>query len=137
LRIVADTNLLVRLFVQDDLAQADLVTRLFVAAEAVIIPAVALCEAAWVLRRRYRVAREDLAAHFESLLSVETARLDEDLLRAGVALIRAGGDFADGVIAREGVSRGGGVFVSFDRDAVRLWREQGGKAAEPAELAGS
>ncbi|MGA8531568.1 MAG: hypothetical protein WB622_17745 [Acidobacteriaceae bacterium] len=37
---------------------------------------------------------------------------------AGVAVLRGGGDFADGVIAWEGRGLGGETFVSFDRKAV-------------------
>jgi len=41
------------------------------------------------------------------------------------ALLEAGGDFADGVIAHQGQWLGGDTFVSFDRQAVALLREQG------------
>lgn len=39
---------------------------------------------------------------------------------AGLALLEAGGDFADGIIAFEGSLLGGDTFLSFDRQAVRL-----------------
>jgi len=41
------------------------------------------------------------------------------------ALVAAGGDFADGVIAHQGQWLGGDTFVSFDRQAVVLLRQQG------------
>ena len=41
------------------------------------------------------------------------------------SLLEAGGDFADGVIAHQGQWLGGDTFVSFDRQAVALLREQG------------
>ena len=47
---------------------------------------------------------------------------------AGLALLDAGGDFADGVIAFEGELLGGAEFVSFDRQAVGLLRWQKRKA---------
>jgi predicted nucleic-acid-binding protein len=42
------------------------------------------------------------------------------------ALLDAGGDFADGVIAYEGNSLGADSFVSFDKKAVKLMETQGG-----------
>jgi len=40
------------------------------------------------------------------------------------ALLEAGGDFADGVIAYEGRWLGGETFVSFDKEAVALLSAQ-------------
>ena len=45
-----------------------------------------------------------------------------------MALLAAGGDFADGVIAYEGNWLGGDAFASFDKQAVRLVEAQGGAA---------
>jgi len=39
---------------------------------------------------------------------------------AGLSLLEAGGDFADGVIAYEGRWLGADTFVSFDKKAVKL-----------------
>jgi len=46
-------------------------------------------------------------------------------VEAGLALLDAGGDFADGVIAYEGSWLGAEVFVSFDKKAVKLMEAQG------------
>ena len=46
-------------------------------------------------------------------------------MEAGLAVLEAGGDFADGVIAHQGQWLGGDTFVSFDRQAVTLLSEQG------------
>ena len=43
----------------------------------------------------------------------------------GLALLKAGGDFADGVIAYEGSWLGAEAFVSFDRQAVELLAANG------------
>jgi predicted nucleic-acid-binding protein len=42
-----------------------------------------------------------------------------------LALLDAGGDFADGVIAYEGKWLGAETFVSFDKKAVEMLRSQG------------
>jgi predicted nucleic-acid-binding protein len=44
---------------------------------------------------------------------------------AGLALLEAGGDFADGVIAYEGSWLGADVFLSFDKKAAKLIEAQG------------
>ena len=50
-------------------------------------------------------------------------------VEAGLALLEAGGDFADGIMAYEGTWLGGETFVSFDKNTVSLLTKQG-KAAE-------
>jgi predicted nucleic-acid-binding protein len=47
---------------------------------------------------------------------------------AGLALLEAGGDFADGAIAYEGRWLGADTFVSFDKKAVKLIEIHGGPA---------
>ena len=51
-------------------------------------------------------------------------------VEAGLALLDAGGDFADGVIAFEGSWLGAEVFVSSDKKAIKLMEAQG----EPVRL---
>ena len=43
----------------------------------------------------------------------------------GLAVLDAGGDFADGIIAYEGRWLGADTFVSFDKKAVKLIEELG------------
>lgn len=107
--ITADTNVLVRALVGDDPAQAAEATRV-------------LRE---VLKRVYGFAVADIAAAIRSLLAAGTVHLDRQAVVAGLALLEAGGDFADGVIAHQGQWLGGETFVSFDRQAVALLRGQG------------
>ena len=51
--------------------------------------------------------------------------MNRPAVEAGLALLEAGGDFADGVIAYEGNWLGAEVFVSFDKKAVELLQAQG------------
>ena len=62
-------------------------------------------------------------SHISSL--ADTVRVDRTAAEAGLALLEAGGDFADGVIAHQGQWLGGESFVSFDRQAVALLQAQG------------
>jgi predicted nucleic-acid-binding protein len=56
--------------------------------------------------------------------------MNRPAVEAGLAMLEAGGDFADGVIAHEGAWLGGESFVSFDKQAVELVIRQG----QPARL---
>jgi len=54
--------------------------------------------------------------------------LDSSAVNAGLTMLEAGADFADGVIAYEGQWLGGETFVSFDKKAVAAISKQGIKA---------
>ena len=114
--ITPDTNILVRVVVLDDPAQTDRARAELSAAEAVFITLPALCEFCWVLRSRYRFSPADIADAVSSL--TEASNTVVDAVAVGLAMLSAGGDFADGVIAEQGRQRGGTIFVSFDRKAV-------------------
>lgn len=128
MKIVADTNLLVRVITNDDEAQAKVARAELNDAEAVILPSAVLCELAWVLRKVYRHPANDIAHAIRALIAGDTVVIDRGSVNTGLAILDAGGDFADGVIAHEGRRLGGEVFVSFDKEAVALVAAQGGAA---------
>lgn len=128
MKIVADTNLLVRVITNDDEAQAEVARAELNDAEAVILPSVVLCELAWVLRKIYRHPANDIARAIRALIAGDTVVIDHGSVDTGLAILDAGGDFADGVIAHEGRRIGGEMFVSFDKEAVALVAAQGGAA---------
>ena len=125
MNITADTNVLVRALVADDPAQAAKASQLLRDASSIAVPVPVLCELVWVLKRVYGFAVADIGAAIRSLLAAGTVRLDRPAIEAGLALLEADGDFADGVIAHQGQWLGGEVFVSFDRQAVALLQQQG------------
>lgn len=120
-----DTNVLVRAVVRDDVAQADAADRLLRSASVIAVALPCLCEFVWVLRRVYRFAVADVAAAIEALSASANVALNRPAVEAGLAVLRAGGDFADGVIAHEGRWLGGETFASFDHKAVALLNDQG------------
>jgi predicted nucleic-acid-binding protein len=124
-KIIADTNVLLRAIVEDDPTQARLAVKTLEQAETVAVSVHALCELAWVLQRSYDVARSDIAATIRQLIDTRNVEVNRPAVEAGLAVLDAGGDFADGVIAYEGQWLGGETFVSFDQKAVRLFRAQG------------
>ena len=127
-KIIADTNLLVRLAVDDDPIQRRVAARIVMEAEAVIVGLHALCEMVWVLRTRYRFSKAQIVLAIENLCGVENVIVDKAALEAGLEAMRSGADFADAAIAYEGRIAGGDVFVSFDEKAVDVLTKLGIKS---------
>jgi len=125
MKVAVDTNVLIRAVVRDDLAQASAATKLLMEAELVAVALPSLCEFVWVLLRVYAFQSSDVAAAIRVLLAVENIKVNRPAVEAGLSLLEAGGDFADGVIAYEGQWLGGETFVSFDKKAVALLSAQG------------
>ena len=128
MNITADTNVLLRAIVGDDQSQQRLAVEALESAERVAVTSQSLCELAWVLALGYRTSSEDIAAAIRHLLEMRNISVDRRAAEAGLAVLEAGGDFADGVIAHEGQWLGGETFVSFDVQAVRLLERSGVKA---------
>lgn len=133
-KITADTNVLLRAVVRDDEAQAAVAQALLLRAAVIAVPVPVFCEFAWVLRRGYGYGIGDIAGAIEAIAQIDAVATDAPAVDAGLAALRAGGDFADGAIASQGGRLGGAVFASFDRSAVNRLRSNGASAADPAEL---
>jgi predicted nucleic-acid-binding protein len=128
MKIIADTNVLLRFFLSDDAAQHQSALAVMKQSETVVMTNVALCEFAWVLRSRYKVARADIADAIVRLREASNAVMDSAAVDAGLAVLATGGDFADGVLSYEGRWLGGESFVSFDKKAVAAITGQGHQA---------
>ncbi|MFD1556293.1 type II toxin-antitoxin system VapC family toxin [Paraburkholderia silviterrae] len=125
MKVAADTNVLLRAIVDDDEAQTTRAIELLETADMVAVSLQTLCELVWVLRSRYDAARADVADALRSLLNTRNVVVNRPAAEAGLALLDAGGDFADGVIAYDGTWLGAETFVSFDKKAVSLLTKQG------------
>lgn len=131
MKIAADTNVLARVILEDDARQTEIARAMLAESELVILPIAVLCELVWVLGRGYRISAADIMRAITQLCDTENVSVDRPLVAAGLAMLQAGGDFADGVIAHEGRMLGAEVFVSFDGKAVKLLTAQGVKALVP------
>lgn len=120
MKFTLDTNVLVRLALSDDLEQQRRASTLLEEAEFVAIGVLALCEMAWVLGRTFGMSRDAIGAAIRRLLGIRNVSINRPAVAAGLALLDAGGDFADGAIEFEGRGLGGEVFASFDQQAVKL-----------------
>ena len=128
MKITADTNVLVRGVVRDDESQARTVDKTLDEATLIAVSLPCLCEFVWVLRRVYSFDKADIAAAICALVQTEKTVMNRPAVEAGLAVLNAGGDFADGVMAYEGNWLGGETFVSFDKKAVALFMAQGQSA---------
>ena len=125
MKVAVDTNVLIRAVVRDDPAQAKVAAKVLTDAELIAVATPCLCEFVWVLLRVYDLQPSDAAAAIRALLAAANVATNRPAVEAGLAVLEAGGDFADGVIAYEGNWLGGEAFVSFDKQAVALLTAQG------------
>ncbi len=130
MKITADTNVLVRAIVGDDARQSKAAQAALAKADVVALALPALCELVWVLSQGYKISASDIAEAIRRLMNGANVVVNRPAAEAGLALLEAGGDFADGVIAYEGSWLGANTFVSFDRKAVKLLEAKG----EPVRL---
>ena len=128
MKVVADTNVLIRAAVRDDPAQADAAVKVLSDAELIAVALPCLCEFVWVLLRVYDFQPSDAATAIRALLAAANVKVNRPAVEAGLSVLEAGGDFADGAIAYEGRWLGGETFVSFDKKAVALLTAQGQSA---------
>jgi predicted nucleic-acid-binding protein len=128
MKITADTNLLVRAVTGDDARQSKAAQAALKNADVVALAIPALCELVWVLSQGYRIPPREVAEAIRRLTNGANVVVNRPAAEAGLALLEAGGDFADGVIAYEGSWLGADAFVSFDKKAVKLIEAQGGSA---------
>ena len=130
MKVAVDTNVLVRALVRDDPVQARAAVRVLKDAALIAVALPCLCELVWVLLRVYGFQAAEAAAAVRALLTTANVEMNRPAAEAGLAVLEAGGDFADGVIAYEGHWLGGETFVSFDKQAVALLSAVG----HPAQL---
>ncbi|MBY5866440.1 type II toxin-antitoxin system VapC family toxin [Rhizobium leguminosarum] len=130
MKVSVDTNILARAVLQDDAEQGRASAKLLKEASLIAVSLPSLCELVWILRRGARLSKEDVSQTIHDLLNAGNVAMNRPAVEAGLAILEAGGDFADGVIAHEGAWLGGESFVSFDKQAVELIIRQG----QPARL---
>ncbi len=137
MRIKADPNVLLGAILQDDQEQASAARAVLLRATVITVPVPVFCEFVWVLKHGYGRKVDEIAVAIEAICEIDAVVTDIPAVEAGLTLLRAGGHFADGVIAHQGEGFGGSVFASFDRNAIALLKRNGSAAAEVSELIGT
>ena len=120
MKISVDTNVLARAVLQDDAEQASRAAKILEEAALIAVSLPCLCELVWILLRGAQIPKEKVAQAIRVLIETSKVMMNRPAVEAGLAVLAAGGDFADGVIAYEGNWLGGETFVSFDKKAVSL-----------------
>lgn len=119
--VVADTNIIVRIFAKvDNPQQTEAAINLIRNATRLIVPTVVLCELVWVLRAEK--SAKEIADDIRILMQLQNIVVADDEVLAGLRMLDDGGDFSDGVIQYTGdklAGRHASTFASFDRGAVR------------------
>ena len=121
-----DTNVLVRLIVQDDAAQQtaarSVIAATVGAGEAVHIPTTVVLELEWVLRSRYKFSREDIEQTLVGLLASGDVDIASELaVEEAVARYRDGAaDFADCLHTALALAAGRAPLLTFDRAAAQV-----------------
>ena len=117
--VALDTNVLVRLLVNDDPSLAQRAAAVIDASPGCYVPITVTLELEWVLRGAYKLPRDAVVTAFEGLLAIRHLHLEqEDLVRRALGWHRMGLDFADALhLAR---SEGCDALISFDRPLAQL-----------------
>ena len=134
MRITADTNILLRVILDDEPEQAQQARALLERASLIAVPVPVFCELVWTMRRLYKRQPGEVADAVAAILQVAAVTTDRPAVEAGLGVLRAGGDFADGSIHWQRATMGGEIFDTFDRDVLRPLNANGLAAAEPAQL---
>jgi len=127
-KMIADTNVLIRAVLDDDVIQSSAARRAISSADQIFVSRHALCELVWLLRQRYKKSKAEVVKVIRRYLEADNVITDTAAVEAGLAAMEAGADFADGVIAYEVRSMGGDTFASFDKKAVESQAKQGHRA---------
>ncbi len=83
----ADTNVLVRIVMQDDAKQAATARALFLQATVIAIPVPVFCEFAWILKRGYAASVNDIASAIEAIVKVDAVVTDLPAVEAGLTAL--------------------------------------------------
>ena len=121
--IGVDTNILIRLLVDDDKSQSERAARFFslrTEADPAFITNVVLVEMIWTLRRQYGYPASRIVDAIEALTQRADIRVEQhDIVIQAVALSRGGGDFGDALVSLIAQAAGCHQTVTFDQKAAR------------------
>jgi predicted nucleic-acid-binding protein len=118
-----DTNILVRYFVRDDVAQSDKAAKYLEKHCSSEIPgfitSIVLCELIWVLSGAYGYDKELITDLLNKMLTTSEFLIEnqEEALRALSAFEKGNADFSDYYLAYIGQKYGVGKTVTFDKRA--------------------
>jgi predicted nucleic-acid-binding protein len=119
---------------EDDGIQSALACNALALASLVVVPTHVFCELVWVMRSvktgtgEKRYSYSAIAAGIRRFIEFDRLVIAADEVAAGLQMLDAGGDFADGVIEYTGRNLARNVattFLSFDKNAVGILAKRG------------
>jgi len=118
--IALDTNVLVRMLIEDDAQQALIIRKTIAGAEKNSVPILSLSEVLvetiWVLESIYQCSREEIVNFLQSLIVTPAFTFaDPQVIRTAVHEYKKGGDFADLLIVNQAKQLQAKKFFSFDK----------------------
>ena len=118
--IALDTNVLVRMLIEDDRRQAQIIEKTIVWAEKNSIPVLilseVLVETVWVLESVYQCSREEIVTFLQTLIVTPTfSFVDPQVVRRAIHEYKKGGDFADLIIVNQAKEHQVKTLLSFDK----------------------
>ena len=124
--IAIDTNVLIRMLINDDEGQSRTVRETLTFAEAHSIPilvlAEVLIETVWVLESVYQCSRKEICAFLEKLIHTGAfAFTDLQMIRKVVEQYKKKGDFADLMIVYQARSQKAVKLLSFDKQLQKAF----------------
>jgi predicted nucleic-acid-binding protein len=122
--IALDTNVLVRLVMNDDKRQTAASLRLLRGDERVVLLNTVLLETVWVLQSVYDASRDDVLKAMERILSI--AKPETTTVPQALEWFRDGMDIADALHLATATAARCSILYSFDRDFAKAAK---GKAA--------
>ena len=132
--VVLDTNVIARIVLEDDGIQSAIACDALAYASLVIVPTHVFCELVWVMRSiktntgEKRYSHSAIAAGIRRFIEFDHIVISDDEVAAGLQMLDAGGDFADGIIEYTGRNLARNVtttFLSFDKNAVSTLAKRG------------
>jgi predicted nucleic-acid-binding protein len=131
---ILDTNVLIRLVLDDDPHQSTVAYEVVESVTSIVVPTLVFCEFVWVLRTLKNTAgvkkftTKMIADSIRAFIEFDHIFIADDEVEAGLQMLEAGGDFADGVIEYTGRTFARNTtttFVSFDKGAVSALAKRG------------
>lgn len=118
MKIAVTSDVLVRAVLRDDETMSFAAERLLKNADLIAVTIPAISEFVDVLQRKHALEAKAIANAVRSLVNAANVRADSSAISAGLAMLRIGGTFDEGVIAFEAQRLGANRFVSFDPESV-------------------
>lgn len=120
--IVIDTSCLIRFLTNDDKEKSEIVAKILKSKEEIIIPAVVFCELEYVLKRLYKVQRQEILRIFRFLVSRSNIKIEKEIKTAIEFFASTSISFSDCLIASE-AKMAEVKLVSFDQKLLKAIKE--------------